>query len=191
MQYIVPALFIISAALIIEGRYVAGSICLAVFIIVLIWPYALRLISTNKKLAALKAESMLPKLTESFHTYGRGMADYDMYTASGSRYGWVMPGNKAIQLVEQFIRIGRPDIPINMLCEGVEQEFKVYDRRAGMTPILDQAMEARLRLLSALAQTTNSDLLKGKISGYIIDAKSRGVNLRESILTDPLPDYML
>lgn len=185
MQYALTLLFVASIACFIDGKYTIGSVLIGILIIILIG------LSGNKKLVNLKARLAIPKLTKSFDTYGKFMADYKMYTANGPQYGWVMPGREAIKLVDQFLRLGRPDIPIEMLCEGIEGDFKAYDKCGGMTPILDQKMEARLRLLSAIAQLTNSDHLKNKISRYKKEAESRKVRLKDGIITNPLPSYMI
>jgi hypothetical protein len=181
MQYAVPLLLVAAIAFLIDGKYLIGSVLTGIFASILIYP----------KLLKLKNRSDIPKLAKSFDTYGKYMADYEMYTASGSQYGWVMPGRKAIELVDKFLQSGRPDIPIGMLCEGIEGNFKSYDRSTGMTPILSQKMEARLRLLSAIAQSTKSESLKTKISCYIKEAESREVSLKDGILTNPLPSYMI
>jgi hypothetical protein len=189
--YLILILLVFSIASFIKGKYIMGFILLGIFIIAIAVPYLRESLNVDKKILNLRAESSIPKLIESFHTYGQYMADYKMYTAQGAQYGWVMPGRKAISLVNQFIRFGRIDIPVKMLCEGVEREFEIYDRGAGLTPILDQSMEARLRLLSSIAQLTNSEQLKYKITQYIKECRTRKVNLHDGILDDPLPSYMI
>lgn len=161
MQYAILLLLVAAAAFLIDGKFVIGSVLFGVFALTLICP----------KLSTFRNKSDIPKLAKNFDTYGKYMADYKMYTASCSQYGWIMPGRKAIELVDKFLQSGRADIPINMLCEGIEEDFKGYDKNGGMTPILSQKMEARLRLLSAIAQSTQSESLKTKISFYIKEAE--------------------
>ena len=150
-----------------------------------------RFLSGNKKTANQSAESAIPKLTKKFITYGKYMADYRTHRISGPQHGWVMPSRKAIILVDQFNQSQRLDIPIEMLCQGIEEDFDAYDKSEGLTKIKDQKIEARLRLLSALAQSSNSKDLKDKISTYIKEAESRGVKLKDGITTNPLPTHMI
>jgi len=191
MKYTLTILLVASIAFIVNSRYLIGSVLIGIFIIILIRPYLLKFFSGNKKVVDLSAESAIPKLTEKFITYGKCMADYKTYRTKGPQYGWVMPSRKAILLVDQFHQFKRSDIPIEMLCQGIEEDFNAYDNSEGMKQIQDQKMEARLRLLSALAQSSNSESLKNKISTYIKEAESRGVKLKDGIMTNPLPTYMI
>lgn len=191
MKYTLLILLAASIAFFINGKHIIGSVLIGIFIIILIRPYLLNFFSGNKKVVDLSAESTIPKLTEKFITYGKYMADYKTYQTKGPQYGWVMPSRKAILLVDQFHQFNRPDIPIEMLCQGIEEDFNAYDKSEGLTRIQDQKMEARLRLLSALAQSSNSASLKNKISTYIKEAESRGVSLKDGIMTNPLPTYMI
>ena len=150
-----------------------------------------RFLFGNKKTPNQNAESAIPKLTKKFIAYGKYMADYKTHRAKGSQYGWVMPSRKSIILVDQFLQLKRSDIPIEMLCQGIEEDFNAYDKSDGLTRIKDERMEARLRLLSALAQSSNSKDLKDKISTYIKEAESRGVKLKDGITTNPLPTHMI
>ena len=150
-----------------------------------------RFFSGHKKTADENAESAIPKLTERFIKYGKYMVDYKTHRVKGPQYGWIMPSRKAIILVDQFHQLNKSDIPIKMLCQGIEEDFEAYDKSDGLTTINSQKIEARLRLLSALAQSSNSKDLKDKISTYIKEAESRGVKLKDGITTDPLPIHMI
>ena len=191
MKYILTILPVASIAFFISGLHLAGSILIGIFIIFLISPYFLNFFSGNKKITNLNADSALPELTKKFIAHGKYMAQYKTYQIKGPQYGWVMPGRKAILLADLFNQIQRLDIPIEMLCQGIEEDFNAYDKSDGLTRIQDQRMEARLRLLSALAQSSNSKSLKDKISTYIKEAESRGVKLKDGIMTNPLPTHTI
>lgn len=191
MKYTLAILLIASIVFFINGEHLVGFIFIGIFIIILIRPYLFDFFSGDKEMMNLSAESAIPKLTEKFITYGKYMADYKTYRTKGPQYGWVMPSRRAIQLVDQFLQFKRSDIPIEMLCQGIEEDFNDYDKSDGLTRIKDQKMEARLRLLSALAQSSNSASLKNKISTYIKEAESRGVKLKDGIMTNPLPTHMI
>ena len=191
MKYTLIILLIASIAFFIEGRHIMGSIFIGIFVFIIVRPYLLNVFSGTQKMTDLNAESAIPKLTERFIKYGKYMVDYKTCLNKGPQYGWVMPSRKAILLVNQFHQLNRSDIPIEMLCQGIEEDFNAYDKSDGLTRIQDQKIEARLRLLSALAQSSNSKNLKDKISIYIKEAESRGVKLKDGIMTNPLPTLMI
>ncbi len=125
-------------------------------------------------LKIIKTKSNISKLIEQFETYGKSMVTTDtlLLAKVGDKSTWnkELPSRESIILVNKFLKIGRIDIPIKLLCEGIKRHFDSYHK---MTPIMGvNRLEAQLRLFSAIIHLIKSYDLKFKVSIEYINYES-------------------
>lgn len=136
----------------------------------------------------------LPRYIIGFKQYALGSAftQRHLLSRTGDPSSWdkVSPDKRAIVCLNKLLTLNQSDIPINLLCKKVEDDFNIYDKRAGLTPLDNDAFESHIRQLSAVAQALKSDTLNMKIKYYISQAKIREVSWPDEkfddIVTNPL-----